>query len=951
MRKIKLFLAGILICSGVFASEKDEVQFLDQLYMQKKYSMALEESNAFIRKYPKSKYLKNIKIRMGQVLYVEGNYREAIDVFNSCLKELKLSNKEGNVIYLYITKSYVGLKDFSTANRAAELINRNESNGNACYEEALIAIGKGYMENEQYGKAQEEFSRVVALNGSSYDEATLNLALAAYNNSQYVKTIVYLDEYYKGGSNDENSALVNYMYGSSYYKTNEDEKALNYFRKSRTGKGSSEYKGLSTLNMIEIYMKRGEVGQAEQILSGLKGQPELYNKALKSFADYYLANGDSKKAERYYNQMTNSDDIDVIYGSAVAQYKANNYDAALVGFRKLYSTKYKNESVYYQMASEFAKKNYNWVITNKGLADGLNLTTDQSEAINSLIGASAFEIGNYKMAEDYYEKSYLANPNKESLYRLVVAASKNKDGYRLNKYLSEYKSKYPADQEYKKNLTIIEATQMYNDGKGNDSIELYKEYLKKDKNPEVVSKLIETMIAQKRYSEVMEYLNMQDSSDENLYLKGIAAMGMGKYDEADGYFNEVLRENTTATSNIVEKAKYNRIKNNFLWEKYPEAIKLGEEYIANGNLFGANDVIDKIAISYYRIDNPAKAREYFTKLESISALSDYAKFQIAETYYSEKNYKEAIKQYEKCENEATSLEYKEKGAYWQLSCMYLLKDTKGFEIKSKEFVEKYPNSRLRDNLALMKGEMYITNGNKTKGIENYEELYNQTQDKNVKEKSLTKILDLSQETKNYKKEESWINKLSNDDKKSYYLVKMYKRQNKMEKAEKELNKLIQTEEYKDFAAVELGDYQFNKKQYTKALDNYNLVLNMKNSYHKDRALYQVANIQRATGKNKEAVVTYTKVYVLYPNSEYALESKIRSAEVYETLGKVKDAITQYKELLNVKTNNKEYFLEKLIYLNLKVKNQKEAKKYYEMLKKKNAKLSEKYKDFFNGGAK
>lgn len=951
MRKIKLFLAGILICSRVFGSEKEEVQFLDQLYIQKKYSMAIEESDLFIKKYPKSKYLKNIKIRMGQVFYLQGNYRKAIDLFNNCLKELKLTNKEGNVIYLYITKSYVGIKDFSTANRATKLINRNESNGESCYEEALIAIGKGYMENGEYNNAQEEFTKIISLNGSFYDDAVLNLALAAYNNSQYIKTIIYLDEYYKGTTKGENEVLVDYLYGSSYYKTNEDTKALKYFEKARLSSKNSEYKSLSILNMIEIYMKKGEIGKAEGILSELTGEKDLYNKALKSFADYYLTNGDSKKAEMYYNKMTNRDNIDVIYGSSVTQYKAEKYDEALIGFRKLYSTKYKNESIYYQMASEFAKKNYNWVITNKGLIEGLKLTSEQSEAINSLIGASAFEVGDYVLSEEYYEKSYLANPNKENLYRLIVAISKSKNSNKLNNYLVEYKNKYPADQEYKKNLTIIEATQLFNDGKGNESIKLYEDYLKNDRNSEILSKLIDTMIAQKKYTEVVEYLNMQDSSDENLYLKGIVAMGMGKYDEAKGYYDEVLKENATTSSNIVEKAKYNRIKNNFLWEKYPETVKLGEEYISNGNIFGINDVIDKIAISYYRMDNSIKAREYFEKLKEISSMSDYAKFQIAETYYSEKNYKEAMKQYEKCEKEATNLEYKEKGGYWQLSCLYLLKDIKEFEEKSKEFIEKYPNSKFIDNLALMKGEMYISNGNKEKGIKNYEQLYNQTTDENIKEKSITKILDLSEDTKNYKNEEIWINKLSNDDKKSYYLVKMYKKQGKMEKAEKELDKLLKNNEYKDFAAIELGNYQFDKKEYEKALNNYNLVLDMKNSYYKDRALYQMANIQRELGKNKEAVVNYTKVYILYPNSEYALESKIRSAEVYEILENTKEAITQYKELLNIKTNNKDYFLEKLIYLNLKVKNQKEAKNYYEILKKNDAKLSEKYKDFFNGGTK
>ncbi|MEG1582630.1 MAG: hypothetical protein RR344_01640, partial [Cetobacterium sp.] len=100
---------------------------------------------------------------------------------------------------------------------------------------------------------------------------------------------------------------------------------------------------------------------------------------------------------------------------------------------------------------------------------------------------------------------------------------------------------------------------------------------------------------------------------------------------------------------------------------------------------------------------------------------------------------------------------------------------------------------------------------------------------------------------------------------------------------------------------------------------------------------------------KEAIRNYTKLYILYPTSEYALESKIRSAEGYEALGEYKEAIVQYDELLKTESKNKTYFLEKLVFLNLKIEKKNIAKNYYEQLKKENANLSEKYKDFFNGG--
>ncbi|MEG0561601.1 MAG: hypothetical protein RRZ91_05905 [Cetobacterium sp.] len=948
MKKFKLLIAGFLICSGLFASDKEDIKFLDELFIQKKYSMALQESNTFINKYPRSKYIKNIKIRMGQVYYVEGRYQEAINTFNNCLKELKLKKEESNDIYLYLAKSYVGLKDFATASKAANLIDKTAPEGKNAYEEALLSIGKGYMENKDYIQAQRELTSALSLQGKNYEDVVLNLALAAYNNSQYIKTIVYLDEYYRGSKVGVNKNLVNYLYGSSYYKTNENVKALDYFAKVKNSDDNSEYKTLSVLTMIEIYLKQGNSREAESILSSLSSNPNLNDVALKSFGDFYLVRGSNDVALSYYNRIQNKN-VDVLYGIALSQYRLKDYKSSLENFRRLYTTKYKNESIYYQMSIEYLNKNYKWVLGNKNLAAGLNLSKEEELAINNLIGTSAFEEGDFKVAESYYEKNYNLNSNKETLYKLIVVSSKLKNKDRLSSLINEFNAKYPTDQEYKKNITILTADNYINDSRGADAVAIYKNYLLTNRDSDIVSNLIDVMIAQKQYNEVMQYLNMQDMSPENTYLKGIATMGMGRYDEAEAYFNQVVSVDGQVPKALQEKAKYNIIKNYFLWERYTDAITSGEEYIAGENLYALEDVVDKVAISYFRIDNPEKAREYFEKLKLVSNMGDYAQFQIGETYYSEKRYPQAIEAYKVSAEESKNPEYKEKGLYWEISSLYLMKNLNEFELKSKEFIKKYPNSKLKDNIILMEGELYGLEGKTGNSLSSYEKLYNETKDEALKEKSLMKILDIAQNSKNIENELEWINKITNDDKKTYYLAKHLNRQNKIEESKVQLEKLVNSSDYKDFAAVGLGDYYFKKKDFTNANVNYNLVLGLENSVYKDRALYQVANIEKETGATKEAIRNYTKLYILYPTSEYALESKIRSAEGYEALGEYKEAIVQYDELLKTESKNKTYFLEKLVFLNLKIEKKNIAKNYYEQLKKENANLSEKYKDFFNGG--
>ncbi len=949
MRKLKLLLAGLLICSGLFASEKEDIKFLQGLFSQKKYNLALDESNRFIKTYPNSKYVKNIMQRMGKIYIAEGRYNDAVNILNECLKTQKLKTKELNQIYLDLAKAYAGMRDYATANKAAKLI----KNENSVYEEALLEIGKAQIKNGDYLNAQNQLRSALAIQGENYDEVVLNLALAAYNNSQYIKTIVYLDEFYRSSGNSQNSQLVDYLYGSSYYKTNDNVKALQYFEKVINSSQDSDYKTFATLTAIEIYLKQGQFTKAETILNKLQPGTDIRDKTLKNFGDYYLVKGIGDKALEYYDQISNKNTPEVIYGIGLSQYRLGDYVSSLSNFRRLYPTKYRKESIYYQFSIEYKNKNYNWIVENIGLSKGLDFSKDESLAINSIIAGAAFDKKDYKTAYEYYLKNYNMSPSKENLYRLLVTASKNNDSKEVYELAKEYSENYPTDQEYKKNITIILADQYIQDSNPQKAVEIYESYLSRDKDSDILTNLIDIKIAQKEYKSVMDYLNMQDMSPENTYLKGIATMGMGKYDEAEIYFTQLTENNTDKNipMDLQEKSKYNIIKNYFLWERYQEVVDNGEKYIQGDNLFGLEDVVDKVAISYFRMDNPEKAREYFEKLKLVSNMGDYAQFQIGETYYSEKNYQKAIEAYGISATTARSKEYREKGLYWELSSLYLLKNVQDFNLKSEEYLKLYPKSDLKDNILLMKGELYSEAGNSKDSLANYEKLYKETQDVVLKEKSLMKIIDIAQLNNDATKELEWINKITNDEKKTYYTARYLQKQKRIEEAKVEYDKLMLGKDYKDFAASGLGDYYFDKGDMVNARSNYETILNMENSIYKDKALFQVANIDKQSGNLKDAIRNYTKLYVLYPGSEYALESQIRIAESYENNKEYKEAISQYEELLKFESKNKDYFLEKLIFLNLKIENSESAKKYYNQLKTENLKLSEKYKDFFNGGEK
>ena len=240
----------------------------------------------------------------------------------------------------------------------------------------------------------------------------------------------------------------------------------------------------------------------------------------------------------------------------------------------------------------------------------------------------------------------------------------------------------------------------------------------------------------------MTYLDGADSSPNSVYLRGIASMGMGKYQDASNYFT-IVEQDTTTTPVLMEKIKFNKLRNAFLWEKYEDAIKYGEEYISqypNGE--NRAEVLDKTALSYFRMDNFEKSKEYYTQLQSIPNYNEYATFQIADSYYAQGKYDEALGKYQEVYTQYPDIKYGESANYWYLNSLINLKKYDEFEKAKEEFIKKYPNSEMKENIYILAGQLYERKGDKDSSLATYEKLYTTTKDSDIKEKTATKILDI-----------------------------------------------------------------------------------------------------------------------------------------------------------------------------------------------------------------
>ena len=450
----------------------------------------------------------------------------------------------------------------------------------------------------------------------------------------------------------------------------------------------------------------------------------------------------------------------------------------------------------------------------------------------------------------------------------------------------------------------------------------------------------------KKYSEVIHYLNMMEETNDSSYLKGIAYMGVGEYVKANEFLAP-LKNKEGIGKELKEKVTYNIIKNNFLWEKYEEVIKEGEEYLAGAYIYGLDDIVDRMGLSYYRLGNYEKAREYFAKLAVVPEYSGYAKFQTADSYFAEKNYKKAKEEYKLVYIEKSGKKYEEEAKYWELNCDLSLNDKESYLAESESFLKNYPNSSYIRNILSIRGEILKGAGNSAEAVKEYENLYEKSEQAEEKDTTIEKIVELYDETENIEAKSQWIEKFSDKYKKSYYKSLAYREKGMVSEAQAEEKILLENERYKDYALINLANDYFNEEKYSEAEKNYKAVRELESSQYKDLAIFQMGNIYAVKGENDKAEVELSKVFVLYPESRYVIPAKLKLADIYDAKGDKTKAKEGYRELLNDKKAGeyREYLTEKMLFISLEEKNRGEAEKYYAELQKINKETAAKYDEF------
>ena len=936
MRKY-LIISLLASYSIVFAGESEDFKTVDNLYKERNFKAALLESEKFLQKYPESKHQKSMRDKVAKIYFLEKDYKKAEEIFKKLFTlEEKQSQKDEYASYLARANALLNNSD-------SAMFYVREIKDKKIFQKTFFAVAQNFLAKENNEAALKAYKEIIDNKYENYKESMMGLGIVYYNLKDYDKAIYWLSEYSKEMPK-ENKEMVSYLRASALYRKGNTDEAISRFEGLANVSPSTEYSRKAALYLIEIYSNRKDEAKVNFYLERIKGTKE-YNTAMSMIGDLYVTKENYDKALDYYGQSNDKNNPKLIYGEAYSLYKNGKYEEALKKFQSLKNSDYYNQSIYHIFAINYKLKNFDEIIRDREIIRKVVVSQVDTDNIIRIIANSAYQVGNYKLAKDYYGRLFAVSPDKENLFRVILLDSQMLDMEDLRIRFNQYNELYSNDTEFKKDVYLYTGDAYYKAGDIERAEQIYKTYLNQYTNTEVISSLMTTLLEQKKYDEMQQYLSLaQDESSIN-YLKGIAAMGLGKYDEAESEFQKVL---ASGDQSLSIKVYLNRVRNYFLAERYNEAVQAGEQYLSklspDKEKAIYSEMLDKIGLSYFRLGKYDQARAYYSKIASMKGYEVYGKFQIADSYYNEQNYEKAGNLYKEVYNQFGETFYGEQAYYKYIMTLSLTGNTDAFEREKNNFMKVYPNSNLRGTITNLTTNMYIESGDTDKAIESLKSSNSNTDDVAVKENNTTKIITLKLQKKDYKDIEKYIAELPTEEERAYYSAQYYAAK-KDSKAIKEYEKLLQSEKYKAYASKGLGDYYFDNKDLSKAKKYYGTYVDI-NKNPDEYILYRLGQANEKENNLKMALTDYKAVYS--KNGKLANDAMLRAAEIYDKQENVVEAEKLFTKLYGVKNNKdlKAYSIEKLIYYKLVKENTKEAKKLYDELKKLDVKRAEKFKAYF-----
>ncbi|MGM0507716.1 MAG: tetratricopeptide repeat protein [Fusobacteriota bacterium] len=918
-KKILTIISLVLIInSHILAGEREDIKYINRLNKEGYSEELVVEGEKFLKKYPDSEIRNSIINLVAYNHYKLGNYNKAYGGFS------KLTDSEfKNEAHYFLLQ--ISLRKGELYNIDKHLANIDSKN--ILKNNALYYVGNFFYKRKDYNESKKYFRELLKVEGDYTNLAFKKLGLIYYQNKEYIKATIVLEEYINNTENhdDEDLPVIYYVLGRSYERTKEYDSAIkNYDKLSEFPE--NQYSDVALYRKAVIYSQTNEPDMIASLVLKLEGT-EYFEKTLLLLAKEEYNNENYSKAEKTFrkvleNDIENKDKIK--YELIMSLLKQKKYDAAMVELKELKNTKYHGEYVYYTSYILNSQNEYAAILEFEKNLNLENVSDEYKKDTYISFAEAAYKNKEYNKALEYLNKL----EGLKYIYRKIDIYIKQENTSKVIETMDEYAKKYKDDNTYKKEIVNMVGEFLIRVEKYSLAEKYYRDYLEKYKDEDVANNLVYALYEQDKYNEMITFLNSQRITEENLYVKGLAFLGLQDYENAEIVFRNLLkRDELKKKQRVYEKlitVLYNQ-------EKYKNQIKITDEYIAEVNDADIVWALDKKGQAYFKLEEYDDAISVYEKLKKYDSVKDYAFLKLAQIQYNLGNDDKALSNYKHILNNFPSSEYHKQSLYWIITINWQLnKDDEAVEYINW-FLKNYDtDDEYSGDIIYYLGNIYLKKDKPKLAIAEYEKVIDKVQDEGTKNRVRRELLKLYYDLEEFAEALSLIDNFEDENFQNYWKALVYKKQNKMDLAIENFKSLLKTEDFGDRASYNLGIIYFEKQNYSLAREYLSSVLDYDVSNYKDRAALHIGLSYGREGKYQEAINVLLKIRLIYVNSDLQDIALIKIAENYEKMGEIQKSIQSYIEFYNEFKDSQYYgtVLERLVQHYLEAENINEAQKYY-----------------------
>jgi TolA-binding protein len=647
------------------------------------------------------------------------------------------------------------------------------------------------------------------------DLVDFSKAYELYNDHQYLAAQSLFSDVIKKSTNENVKSNCSYYIAITAIKLN--QKNADHLMEQFVAEYPTSIKRNSAyINVADYYFRNSKFSHArkwydkvDEFSLSVKEKEQFYF----NNAYVFFKNKQNAEAKKYFNRLTTSEKYDsqAKYYLGYIAYEGNHYEEANELFEAVKDEKrYAKDMSYYQADMNFKLAKFQEAI-DLGLEQYDRSSSREKSELSKIIGESYFNLENYKEAV-LYLKEYKGKKGKWN----------NTDYYQLGYAYYKQRNYQMAINEFNK---II-------DGKNavaqNAFYHLADSYIKLDQKQQALN-------AFKSASEIDFSLEIKEDAWFN-YAKLSYQIG-NSYQSAP----EVLLSFMEAFPNNENNSELKDL--------------LIDSYITSKNYQSALDLLEnnksfKNKLAYQKVT-------FFRGLE----------------LYSEGNYQEGIKIFNKSLSEPRDASFTARATFWKAECDYQLSNFEQSLIGYKQFV-MLPNSN----------ETPETNNLDYNVAYNYFKLKNYLEAINSFNKYVSKNnVNVSQ------KKDAYL-RLGD----SYFVTSAYW------PALENYNNAIKAGALdQDYAHFQKAiSYGFIDKIPQKIEGLKDFPNKFTKSMYRDDAFYELGNTYVSQENYKDGMIAYNKLIRDFPNSSYVPKALLKKALILENTGKSNEALTVFKRVAN-----------------------------------------------------